>query len=86
MGVISFTGRNYQEIQDILLGCDAVLDGVYEATKPETKRRIMGSINQRIICLTDRYKDCIDDWFCGNKQKSVEVNIGSAIIANGDKI
>lgn len=86
LGVISFTGRNYQDVQDILYGCDVILDGAYDATKPETRRRIIGSTNQRIICLTDRYKDCIDDWFLGTDKKSIEVNVGAAIIANGDKI
>ena len=86
LGVISFTGKRYEEVKDILSGCDAVLDGAYEADNKETRRRILGSANQRIICLTDRYKDCIEDWFSQNENKSVEVNVGSAIVANGDKI
>jgi anaerobic ribonucleoside-triphosphate reductase activating protein len=86
LGVISFTGKRYEEVKDILSGCDAVLDGAYEADNKETRRRILGSANQRIICITDRYKDCIEDWFSQNENKSVEVNIGSAIVANGDKI
>lgn len=86
LGVISFTGKLYEEAKDILSGCDAVLDGAYEADNKETRRRIIGSANQRIICLTDRYKDCIEDWFLQNGNKSVEVNVGSAIVANGDKI
>ena len=86
LGVISFTGKRYEEVKDILSGCDAVLDGAYEADNKETRRRLLGSANQRIICITDRYKDCIEDWFSQNENKSVEVNIGSAIVANGDKI
>ncbi len=86
LGVISFTGRLYEDVKGILCGCDAVLDGAYEADKQETKRRILGSTNQRIICLTDRYKDCIEDWFLQNANKSVEVNVGTVIVANGDKI
>ena len=86
LGVISFTGRSYESVKEILLGCDAVLDGAYEADKQEAKRRILGSTNQRILCLTDRYKDCIEDWFARNDSKLIEVNIGDAIVANGDKI
>lgn len=63
-----------------------LLDGAYEAGKKETKRRILGSTNQRIICLTDRYKYYIEDWFLQNEKKLVEVNVGLTIIANGDKI
>lgn len=86
LGIISFTGRNYEEVKDILYGCDVVLDGCYDEDKLETKRRILGSTNQRIICLTDRYKDCIENWFLKNDNKSVEVNVGLTIVANGDKI
>lgn len=86
LGVMSFTGRNYEEVKGVLCGCDAVLDGAYEAEEKETKRRILGSANQRIICLSDRYKDCIEDWFLQNENKSVEVNISSAIVVNGDMI
>jgi len=86
LGVISFTGKRYEEVKDILYGCDAVFDGAYESDNKEIKRRILGSANQRIICLTNRYRDCIEGWFSQNENKSVEVNIGSAIVANGDKI
>lgn len=86
LGVISFTGRNYEKVKDVLRGCDVVLDGAYEVDNKETRRRILGSSNQRIICLTDRYKDCIEDWFSQSDNKSVEINVGSSIVANGDKI
>ena len=86
LGVISFTGRLYEEAKGTLRGCDVVLDGAYIADKAERKRRILGSTNQRIICLTDRYKDCIEDWFNKNESKSVEVNVGTIIVANGDSI
>lgn len=87
LGVISFTGRKYEEVKDnILAGCDAVLDGAYEADNKEKIRRILGSANQRIICLTDRYKDCIEEWFLQKDNKFIEVNVASSIVANGDKI
>jgi hypothetical protein len=62
-----------------------VLDGEFEEAKLETKRKILGSTNQRILCLTDRYKNCVD-WFLTPSTKSIEINVGSTIFANGDKI
>lgn len=56
LGVISFTGRKYEEVSDLLAGIDLVLDGAYVLEEKETKRRLLGSENQRILCLTDRYK------------------------------
>ena len=84
LGVISFTGRTYEDVPEIFEGCDVVLDGSFKADLPETKRRLFGSENQRIICLTERYKDCINIWFADHS-KVVEVSVGSEIIANGDK-
>lgn len=84
LGVISFTGRTYEDVSEFFEGCDVVLDGSFKEDLPETKRRLLGSKNQRIICLTERYKDCIDSWFADHN-KVVEVSVGSKIIANGDK-
>ena len=84
LGVISFTGRNYEEVSDILDGCDMVLDGAFRKDLPEYKRRLIGSENQRILCLTERYRDCMNDWFISDN-RSIEVNISSKIFFNGDK-
>jgi len=85
LGVISFTGYLYEKVEKQLEGCDMVLDGAFDESKLETKRKILGSTNQRIICLTDRYKNCVD-WFLTPTTKSIEINVGSTIFANGDKI
>jgi anaerobic ribonucleoside-triphosphate reductase activating protein len=85
LGVISFTGHLYEQVSQQLNGCDMVLDGEFEEAKLETKRKILGSTNQRILCLTDRYKNCVD-WFLTPSTKSIEINVGSTIFANGDKI
>lgn len=86
LGVISFTGRKYEEVSNVLAGIDLVLDGKYVLEEKETKRRLLGSENQRILCLTDRYKNDVS-WFDTDKNgKSVEVNLSDKIVFNGDKI
>ena len=85
LGVISFTGHLYEQVEKQLEGCDMVLDGAFVESKLETKRKILGSTNQRILCLTDRYKECVD-WFLAPTNKSIEINVGSTIFVNGDKI
>ena len=85
LGVISFTGHLYEKVANQLSGCDMVLDGAFDESKLETERKILGSTNQRILCLTDRYKNCVD-WFLSPTTKSIEINVGSTIFANGDKI
>ena len=71
LGVISFTGRKYED--------------VYEQDKPDKERRLLGSVNQRILFLTDRYKNA-GDWFKSTGTKAVEVHVGNTILANGDVI
>lgn len=85
LGIISFTGRKYEDAADILRGCDLVLDGAYKQDNPEKERRLLGSTNQRILLLTDRYKNAVK-WFKSAEIKVLEVNVGSAILANGDAI
>lgn len=86
LGVIAFTGRRYEDVIDILHGCDVVLDGEFIEEQREQNRRILGSTNQRIICLTDRYSNCISEWFNRYECITTEVNIGKQISINGDKI
>ena len=62
LGVICFTGRLFEEVKELLGGCDMVIDGAFDRDLIDTKKRIIGSTNQRIIHLSERY---INDehWF-----------------------
>ena len=83
LGVISFTGRQFEDVKEILGNRDVVLDGNYDDSRPETKRRLLGSTNQRIISLTNRYDETSLQWFFSGK-KEIEINTGKAISFNGD--
>lgn len=85
LGVISFTGRKYEDVFDIMEGCDVVLDGPYIEEQKNQTRKILGSTNQRIIILSDRYLNC-EEWFFDATIKKVEINVGDYIIANGDAV
>lgn len=85
LGVISFTGRRYEEVQSTLGNCDVVLDGAFIEEQKEARRKVLGSTNQRVIVLTNRYPDC-EKWFFDNGSKTVEINITDKIIANGDAV
>lgn len=82
LGVIAFTGHLYEDVANVLFfGCDMVLDGAYQMENPEHSRRLLGSTNQRILCLTDRYRNRLS-WFDG--ERSVEWNVNDALFVNGD--
>lgn len=83
LGVISFTGREFEDVKNILGNCDVVVDGNYDDSRPETKRRLLGSTNQRIISLTNRYDETSLQWFFSSK-KEIEINTGKVLSFNGD--
>ena len=84
LGVISFTGKQFEDVKSMLGNCDIVLDGHFDKSQPEEKRKLLGSKNQRIICLTNRYSTELT-WFT-QQIKTIEVNIGNKAVFNGDKI
>jgi anaerobic ribonucleoside-triphosphate reductase activating protein len=63
LSVMVFTGFTLEElrtrrdphIDDLLAHTDILVDGRYERDLPDTTRRWIGSTNQRIHFLTDRY-------------------------------
>ena len=69
LSVMVFTGYRIEELQQnacksmnaLLAQTDLLIDGRYERDQPEPHRRWIGSANQRIHCLTDRYS--ADDAF-----------------------
>ena len=72
IGVIAYTGMRYEEICDTSLArcCDLIIDGEY-IEELNDDRSLRGSSNQRVICLTDRYKDVVDQYY-GQPGRKVE--------------
>ncbi len=86
LGTILFTGRKYEDLsEDIITNMDLIVDGRYEAELFDDERNLVGSKNQQIIYITDRYKACLN-WFMNAREKKVEINIGSTLFVNGDVI
>jgi anaerobic ribonucleoside-triphosphate reductase activating protein len=63
LSVMVFTGYHLQELLDqpdrnahrLLASTDILVDGPYDREQPETKRRWIGSANQRVHFLSKRY-------------------------------
>lgn len=86
LGTILFTGIEYDSLSDdIKANIDLIVDGRYEATLFDDERNLVGSKNQQIIYLSDRYITCLN-WFMKNREKKVEINVGSMLFVNGDVI
>ena len=65
----------------LLASTDILVDGPYDRDRPDTARRWIGSTNQRIHFLTDRYRADDDCWRARN---TLEIRVrGSEIVVNG---
>lgn len=83
LGIILFTGRLFEELDDDLVNCiDLVIDGRYVEDLPDEERRLIGSTNQRIIDVSGRYAG--NDWFFQTGPDVVEIDLdGDIIVSNG---
>lgn len=81
LGVIIYTGMNYEEVAELPLTshCDLLIDGEYiEALNDDLSLR--GSSNQHIICITDRYADTVEHYY-GRPGRKVEFIIENGCIS-----
>ena len=84
IGVIVYTGFEYEElmcrseqseeIRSFLKQIDVLIDGPYKE-ELDHNEPYRGSGNQRIIQLTDRYKDSIRDYYYSSEGRKVEIKI-----------
>ena len=78
--IMIFSGYTIEEARTLpdpavaeLLGqTDILVDGRYDSALPDTKRRWIGSTNQRIHFLTDRYRA---DEPCWKKKNTIEIRL-----------
>ena len=89
LSVMVFTGFTLEElraredpaIDGLLAETDILVDGRYERTMPDSQRRWIGSTNQRIHFLTDRYR--ADDP-CWRMPNTLEIRLtGTELSVNG---
>lgn len=87
--VMVFTGYTLEDLQSrgdeavdaLLATTDLLVDGPYDATRPETERRWLGSTNQRYHFLTDRYRITEPRFW---SQNTVEIRFdGRQLLVNG---
>ena len=67
IGTILFTGKKIEMLDnDLINNLDLVIDGKFEVSKIDTKRNLIGSENQNIYFLTNRYEK-EEKWFFENR-------------------
>jgi anaerobic ribonucleoside-triphosphate reductase activating protein len=83
LGVMTFTGHLVEDLRRsaepgvaaLLEATDLLVDGPYDARKPERERRWVGSSNQRFHFLTSRHVPGIERIAPGEVERTVEVRI-----------
>lgn len=88
LGVILFTGYKTDELSDDLLAnVDIIIDGKFDINKIDNKRNLVGSTNQNIHYLTERYS-AVSQWFENSREKRIEINLNSSfdLFISGDVI
>ncbi len=89
LSVMVFSGYAIEEIRamddphaaNLLRLTDLLVDGPYQRDKPDTQRRWIGSTNQRIHFLSDRYR--ADDP-CWRQKNTLEIRLNvSELAVNG---
>jgi anaerobic ribonucleoside-triphosphate reductase activating protein len=93
LSVMLFTGFTLEELRarpgdgvsSVLSLVDVLVDGRYDGSRPEARRRWVGSANQRFHYLTTRYSPAIERPAADEPLRTVEVTIGAdgRLLANG---
>ena len=83
LGVILFTGREFSELDpELVENVDTVIDGRFVSADRDHDRNLIGSRNQRIVNVTDRYSG--STWFTERRCDFVEVDLdGDELVTNG---
>lgn len=85
-GMILFTGREYNDLESNIKNImDIIIDGKFEIDKIDEDRNLVGSKNQNIIFITDRYKNK-KEWFYNLREKRIEINMKEKALITGDVI
>lgn len=70
-----------QEFNRLLKSTDLLIDGPYDSSLPDTRRRWIGSTNQQIHFLTDRYARDDEYW---SQSDTIEIRLeGDQLSVNG---
>lgn len=73
VGVIIYTGMKYSEIENTALAhsADLIIDDEYVEELNDNKS-LRGSSNQNVLCLTERYKDIVPEYY-GIQGRKIEL-------------
>ena len=86
LGVILFTGKTVETLDNLLINqVDLIIDGRFDENQIDESRNLIGSKNQRLHFVTDRYINN-KGWFFDVREKQVEINLSTNALVTGDVV
>ena len=84
LGVILFTGYTMSQFSYEYLNCfDLIVDGEFDYSKLDLTRNMIGSKNQNINLISNRYINDLN-WFYEERSNEIEINLNDFLYMNGD--
>lgn len=84
IGTILFTGSIISDFDSSYIeSFDLIIDGEFIIDNLDSKRNMIGSTNQKINLITNRYKDSLY-WYTIKREKEIEINFSDNLYFNGD--
>ena len=84
LGVILFTGYELSQFSHDYIKCfDLIVDGEFDITKLDLNRNMIGSANQKINLISDRYQSDLN-WFNDKRNYKIEISFNGNLYFNGD--
>ncbi|OIP44720.1 MAG: hypothetical protein AUK47_00450 [Deltaproteobacteria bacterium CG2_30_63_29] len=81
----ALTARTVPGSRELLEACDLLVDGPYVASQASTARRFIGSDNQRLHFLSERYRALDGHWPRGDK--GIELRLRNGVVTiNGHPV
>ena len=85
LSVMVFSGYTIEQIRamgdpdadELLAHTDILVDGPYDRTQPELSRRWIGSANQRVHFLTERYRQDDPRW---RQRNTLEIRLDAGLV------
>lgn len=86
LGVILFTGYKIKQLKETLVSSvDLIIDGQFIESKIDKQRNLVGSTNQTLNHVSNRYINDMD-WFNIKRDFQVEVNVSDDFLITGDVV
>ncbi len=84
IGTILFTGNLITDFDSSYINnFDLIVDGEFIIDNIDNDRNMIGSKNQKINLISDRYSKSLD-WFNNKREKEIEINFSDNLYFNGD--